>query len=86
MVIPLILGAALCIGLFGFTKHLEKKQKKAHDEGISRLKPGVRIQTIGGIIGTVTEVTSNSIKADFSPDGSGSVIEVTKDAFYSIVE
>ena len=43
------------------------------------------IRTVNGMVGTVTEITpEGNIMADMSPDQAGSVVEITKDAFYKI--
>lgn len=86
MLIPLIIGVVLCVGLLIMTKVLEKKNKDAHASGLAKLQYGTRIRTVNGMLGYVTEVTDSTIKADFSPDRTGSVVEITKDAFYRIEE
>ena len=83
MTIPLIIGVVLCAALLVTTKIMEKKNTNKRNDSISALKIGTRIRTINGMAGTVEELTpQGTIKVDFSPDHSGSVVEITKDAFY----
>ena len=85
MDIPLLIGVVLCASLIITTKVMEKRSRDKRNEGISRLKPGVMIRTVNGMVGTVTEITpEGNIMADMSPDQAGSVVEITKDAFYKI--
>ena len=85
MDIPLLLGIALCAALIIAAKIMDKRRKAQKDDGIGKLKPGVKLRTTGGLLGVVTEVTEDGhIKADFSPDQTGSVVEITKDAFYKL--
>ncbi len=85
MAIPLLIGVVLCASLLITTKIMEKRSRDKRNDGISRLKPGVMIRTVNGMTGTVTEITpEGNIMIDLSPDQVGSVVEITKDAFYKI--
>ncbi|MCI5792693.1 MAG: preprotein translocase subunit YajC [Lachnospiraceae bacterium] len=87
MTIPLIIGVTLCGALLITTKVMEKKNKDAKEAGIAKLQHGTRIKTINGMVGTVDELTDHgTIKVDFSPDQSGSIVEITKEAFYKTEE
>ena len=87
MSIPLLIGVVLCAGLLITTRVREKRNKEKKDEGINKLSQGVKIRTLNGMVGVITEVTGNgSFKVDMSPDQTGSVVEITKDAFYKIEE
>jgi preprotein translocase subunit YajC len=44
-----------------FTGRANKKEKKKRAEMIAQLKKGSRVQTIGGIIGSVVEVRENEV-------------------------
>ncbi len=86
MSIPLIICLIFFLAVVVMLKKTKKKNADAHEAGLKNLSHGTKIRTISGMLGTVVEVGNDSIKADFSPDNSGSVIEITKDAFYKIEE
>ncbi len=82
--IALIIAVVFCIVVLVMLMNKKKKYADAHKSGLQSLQPGMKIRTVNGMLGTVVEMGSDSIKADFSPDQSGSIIEVAKDAFYGI--
>ncbi len=55
-----MIGVFLLVGYF-FLVRPEKKRKKEADELKNSLRPGNRITTIGGIVGTVEKVTDEEI-------------------------
>jgi preprotein translocase subunit YajC len=56
--IPLLLGVAV---LYFFVFRAKRNQDKARTNTLEKLKPGQRIQTIGGILGTITQVNDREI-------------------------
>jgi preprotein translocase subunit YajC len=63
---PSVMNMMLMIILFMavmmiFTGRAQKKEKKKRAEMIAQLKKGSRVQTIGGIIGSVVEVRENEV-------------------------
>ena len=65
---------------------MKRKNKKEFDNRISRLEPGVHIVAVNGLRGVVTAVTEDSVRVDMSPDESGSVIEISKEAVRSVMD
>ena len=47
--------------LWFFMFRAKSKQERSRTDMLSKLKPGERVQTIGGIIGVITQVTDNVI-------------------------
>lgn len=61
MLYPIIMiGLFIVVGYFMIIRP-EKKRKKAADDMRDSLKPGDRITTIGGIVGTVETITDEEI-------------------------
>jgi preprotein translocase subunit YajC len=60
-----------------------RQQEKKHKEMLSNLKRGDRVQTIGGILGSVVETRENEvvIKVD---EGSNTKIRVVRDAIKKV--
>ena len=56
--LPLLLGVAV---LYFFVFRAKRNQDKARTQQLEKLKPGQRIQTIGGILGTITQVNDKEI-------------------------
>jgi preprotein translocase subunit YajC len=56
--IPLLLGVAV---LYFFVFRAKKTQDKQRTDLLSNLKPGQRVQTIGGILGTITQVNDKEV-------------------------
>jgi preprotein translocase subunit YajC len=55
---PLILGI---IVLYFFVFRAKKNQDKKRTDQLNKLKPGQRVQTIGGILGVITQVSDREI-------------------------
>jgi preprotein translocase subunit YajC len=55
---PLIIGILI---LYFFVFRAKKNQDKKRTDQLNKLKPGQRVQTIGGIIGTITQVSEREI-------------------------
>jgi preprotein translocase subunit YajC len=56
--IPLLLGVAV---LYFFVFRAKRNQDKARTQQLEKLKPGQRVQTIGGILGVITQVNDKEI-------------------------
>jgi preprotein translocase subunit YajC len=56
--IPLLLGVAV---LYFFVFRAKRNQDKARTSQLEKLKPGQRVQTIGGILGVITNVQDKEI-------------------------
>jgi preprotein translocase subunit YajC len=56
--IPLLLGVAV---LYFFVFRSKRNQDKQRTDLLQKLKPGQRVQTIGGIMGTITQVNEKEV-------------------------
>jgi len=56
--IPLLLGVAV---LYFFVFRAKRNQDKQRTDLLGNLRPGLRIQTIGGILGTITQVNDKEV-------------------------
>jgi preprotein translocase subunit YajC len=56
--VPLLLGVAV---LYFFVFRSKRNQDKKRAEQLNKLKPGQRVQTIGGILGVITQVNDKEI-------------------------
>jgi preprotein translocase subunit YajC len=77
-----VLGFAL---LFVFTSsgRANRQQEKKHKEMLSNLKRGDRIQTIGGIIGSVVETRENEVVVKVD-EGTNTKIRFVRDAIKKV--
>ena len=66
-------------------QHTREKNQKEYEAKISRLCYGVRITAANGMTGTVTEILDDTVKVDFSPDQSGSIVEISKEAVSNVM-
>ena len=84
--IPLLLGVAV---LYFFVFRAKRNQDKARTQKLEKLKPGQRVQTIGGILGVITQVNdkevtvkvdeTNNVKIKFSRNAIHRVQDEDKD-------
>jgi preprotein translocase subunit YajC len=56
--VPLLLGIAV---LYFFVIRAKRNQDKQRTNLLEKLKPGQRVQTIGGILGTITQVNDREV-------------------------
>lgn len=56
--IPLLLGIAV---LYFFVFRAKRNQDKQRSDLLQKLKPGQRVQTIGGILGTIIQVNDREV-------------------------
>ena len=56
--VPLLLGVAV---LYFFVFRAKRNQDKKRTQQLEKLKPGQRVQTIGGILGVITQVSDKEI-------------------------
>jgi preprotein translocase subunit YajC len=56
--VPLLIGVAV---LYFFVFRAKRNQDKKRTEQLQKLKPGQRVQTIGGILGVITQVSEKEI-------------------------
>ena len=80
--VPLLLGVAV---LYFFVFRAKRNQDKARTQTLEKLKPGQRIQTIGGILGTITQVSDKEITVKV--DETNNVkIKFTRNAIHRVQE
>jgi preprotein translocase subunit YajC len=80
--IPLILGIAV---LYFFVFRNKRGQDKKRTDMLSQLKRGDRVQTIGGILGTVIEAGENDVLVKVD-ESSNTKIRFTRNAIHRVVE
>jgi preprotein translocase subunit YajC len=80
--IPLLLGILI---LYVFVFRSKRTQDKKRQEMLTLLKKGERVQTIGGILGTVIEVRDNEVllKVD---ESSNTKIRFARSAIHRVLE
>ena len=75
--------------IFGLVLYMmysnSRKEKKKKEELLSALKKDSRVQTIGGICGTVVEVRDNEVLLNVDP-ANNTRITFTKSAIASVVQ
>lgn len=77
-----MLYAVLAIGIifiFSSSGRATRQTEKKHKEMLANLKRGDRVQTIGGILGSVVEVRDNEVVVKVD-EGSNTKIRVVRDA------
>lgn len=84
--IPLLLGVAV---LYFFVFRAKKNQDRQRQDLLEKLRPGQKVQTIGGIIGVITQVgekevtvkvdENNNVKIKFSRSAIHRVYDEDKD-------
>ena len=79
---PLIIGLML-VWMF-FMSNSKRKQEKQKQELLNSMKRGDRIQTIGGILGTVVEVRDNEVVVKVD-EGNNTKIKFTRASVSRVV-
>ncbi len=79
---PLILGMVV---LFMFMSRSKKSQDRKRDDMLKQLKRGDRIQTIGGILGTVLRAEESRVEVKVD-ESSNTKIWFTRSAIHRVVE
>jgi preprotein translocase subunit YajC len=77
-----MLYAVLAVGIifiFSSSGRATRQQEKKHKEMLANLKRGDRVQTIGGILGSVVEVRDNEVVVKID-ESSNTKIRVVRDA------
>ncbi len=79
---PLIVGILI---LYIFIFRSKKNKDRTKQDMLLKMKKGDRVQTIGGILGTIVDVRDNEIvlKVD---EGSNTKIKFTRAAIHKVVE
>lgn len=65
--VPMIPFIAIFIVMFYMMSASSRKEKKKKAEMMNNLKKDAKVQTIGGIIGTVEEVLNDEVKITVDP-------------------
>jgi len=79
VVIYVVLGVML-VAMIVLPMLSNKKRQKQYQEMQNSLKPGTKIMTIGGLIGTICKVNEKSIELDIGTEDAPVVIVINKDA------
>jgi preprotein translocase subunit YajC len=79
---PLILGMLL---LFMFMSRSKKKDQKNREDMLKQLKRGDRIQTIGGILGTVVRAEESRVEVKVD-ESNNTKMWFTRSAIHKVVE
>jgi preprotein translocase subunit YajC len=79
---PLLVGILI---LWFFVFRAKNKQERSRTDMVAKLKPGERVQTIGGIIGVITQVTDNviTVKVD---ETNNVKIKFSRNAIHRVIE
>jgi preprotein translocase subunit YajC len=78
----LLLGVVI---LYFFVFRAKRNQEKSRANTLDKLKPGQRIQTIGGILGTITQVNDREVTVKV--DETNNVkIKFTRNAIHRVQE
>jgi preprotein translocase subunit YajC len=82
---PLFLMVLLLLVMFVFMNQSKRKQEKQRRDMLGALKKGDRIQTIGGILGTVLEVRESEVvlKVD---ESSNTKMRFARSAIHQVLE
>ena len=82
LMIPLLL--LLLIGGFMWSSHSSKKRQKAAQELISKIAPGDKVKTIGGVCGIVVEIddSENTFVLETGGEFQKSYVKFDKQAIY----
>jgi preprotein translocase subunit YajC len=80
--VPLMVGILI---LWFFVFRAKNKQERSRTDMMSKLKPGERVQTIGGIIGVITQVSDNviTVKVD---ETNNVKIKFSRSAIHRVLE
>jgi preprotein translocase subunit YajC len=75
----------LLVVFFIFTMGGKRKEEKQRQNMLSRLKKGDRVQTIGGILGTVVEARDNEVLVKVD-ESTNTKMKFTRSAIHRVVE
>ena len=81
--LPIMIG--FIVLMFIFSSRSQKKQKKQRETMIDSLKKGARVQSIGGILGTVVEVRDNKVILKID-ENNNTRMQMAKSAIQSVLE
>jgi preprotein translocase subunit YajC len=81
--VPLLLGVAV---LYFFVFRAKKRQDQQRASQLDKLRPGQRVQTIGGILGTITAVNDKN-EVTVKVDETNNVkIKFTRNAIHRVLD
>jgi len=82
---PIFLMVILLLVFYIFMIRSKKKQEQQRQEMLNSLKKGDRIQTIGGILGTVVEARENEVLVKVD-ESSNTKIRFARSAIHRVTE
>ena len=82
--VPLMLGILV---LWFFVFRAKNKQERSRTDMLAKLKPGERVQTIGGIIGTIHSVNQDNSVVTVKVDETNNVkIKFSRNAIHRVLD
>lgn len=82
---PLLIVTVFFVIMWVFMIMPQRREKKRHEALISAIKKGDKVETVGGIIGTVLEVRDKEVLVKVD-EGSNAKIRFTRNAIRSVTE
>jgi preprotein translocase subunit YajC len=82
---PMFMIVLLLVVFFLFTTGGKRKEEKQRQAMLNQLKKGDRIQTIGGVLGTVVEARDNEVLVKVD-ESSNTKMRFTRSAIHRVIE
>jgi preprotein translocase subunit YajC len=81
---PMFLLGILLVGMLLFSSRSKKKQESERESMLKQMKRGDRVQTIGGILGTITRTEDSRIELKVD-ESSNAKIWFTRTAIHKVI-
>jgi preprotein translocase subunit YajC len=81
---PMFLLGILLVGMLLFSSRSKKKQESERENMLKQMKRGDRVQTIGGILGTITRTEDSRIELKVD-ESSNAKIWFTRSAIHKVI-
>jgi len=85
-VVQLVPIIAIFIAMFWIMNASQRKEKKKKEELLKSLKKGLKVQTVGGIIGQIEEISNDDEITLIVDTRNKGTLTVTKDSIASATE
>jgi preprotein translocase subunit YajC len=82
---PLFLVALMLAALWIFTSGGKRKEERKRQDMLKQLKKGDRIQTIGGVLGTVVDARDNEVVVKVD-ESSNTKVRFARSAIHRVME
>lgn len=82
-----IILAVFIVIMFLTTLIPNRKQKKERENLMANIKPGAKIKTYGGLLGTIVSMNDvkNEVVLNVGTDGNQTLITIVKEAIYTVI-